>query len=266
MAHKTKVGGTAYEITGGAVKVGGTKYSIKKGRTKVGGTGYDINFSNLPANFADATWAEIIEACQTNTVPDTWEVGDQKAMTINGTSYMIDIIGKNHTAYADGSGKAPLTFQMHDCYKTQYPMDDSAYGISVWPATDMKKTQMPAILALMPSEVQAGIKEVLNPYSANLNGTSIVNSRDKLFFLSYMEIFGNKGNAVAIEGTQYEYYAAGNSKLKKVNGTVSQWWTRSFSASNDEGEQRCCVVYTTEGQSSRVVLYNSRGVAPAFCF
>lgn len=44
MAHKTKVGGTAYEITGGAVKVGGTKYSIKKGRTLVGGTGYDILF------------------------------------------------------------------------------------------------------------------------------------------------------------------------------------------------------------------------------
>lgn len=44
MAHKTKVGGTAYEIKGGKCLVGGTGYSIKKGRTLVGGTGYDISF------------------------------------------------------------------------------------------------------------------------------------------------------------------------------------------------------------------------------
>lgn len=44
MAHKTLVGGTAYEITGGKDLVSGTAYSKKKGRTLVGGTGYDINF------------------------------------------------------------------------------------------------------------------------------------------------------------------------------------------------------------------------------
>ena len=45
MAHKTLVGGTAYNVTGGKSMVSGTTYSIKKGRTLVGGTGYDINFS-----------------------------------------------------------------------------------------------------------------------------------------------------------------------------------------------------------------------------
>ena len=68
------------------------------------------------ANFADNTWAQIIKACQKKIIPTTWKVGDQKAMTINGISYQIDIIGKNHDDYSDGSGKAPLTFQMHDCY------------------------------------------------------------------------------------------------------------------------------------------------------
>lgn len=27
---------------------------------------------SYPANFADATWEQIIEACQQNAVPDTW--------------------------------------------------------------------------------------------------------------------------------------------------------------------------------------------------
>lgn len=44
MAHKTLVGGTAYEIKGGRTLAGGTGYSIRKGRTLVGGTGYDISF------------------------------------------------------------------------------------------------------------------------------------------------------------------------------------------------------------------------------
>lgn len=44
MAHKTLVGGTAYDTKGGRCLVNGTGYSIKKGRTLVGGTGYDIGF------------------------------------------------------------------------------------------------------------------------------------------------------------------------------------------------------------------------------
>ena len=65
--------------------------------------------------FANNDWAAIIAACQRKQVPETWTVGDQKEMTI-GQSYMIDIIGKDHDTYADGSGTAPLTLQMHDCY------------------------------------------------------------------------------------------------------------------------------------------------------
>lgn len=44
MAHKTRIGGTAYEISGGKTLVDGTAYSIKNGKTLVGGTAYDIGF------------------------------------------------------------------------------------------------------------------------------------------------------------------------------------------------------------------------------
>ena len=44
MAHKTLIGGTAYEITGGKTLVNGTAYSIDKGKTLVGGTAYEVAF------------------------------------------------------------------------------------------------------------------------------------------------------------------------------------------------------------------------------
>lgn len=44
MAHKTLVGGTAYNITGGKSMVSGTVYNIVKGKTLVNGTAYNINF------------------------------------------------------------------------------------------------------------------------------------------------------------------------------------------------------------------------------
>ena len=44
MAHKTLIGGTAYEISGGRTLVNGTGYSIDKGKTLVGGTAYEIGF------------------------------------------------------------------------------------------------------------------------------------------------------------------------------------------------------------------------------
>lgn len=44
MAHKTLVGGTAYEISGGKTLVNGTVYNIKNGKTLVGGTAYEVGF------------------------------------------------------------------------------------------------------------------------------------------------------------------------------------------------------------------------------
>lgn len=45
MAHKTLIGGTAYEISGGKTVIDGTAYSIDKGKTLVGGTAYEVGFA-----------------------------------------------------------------------------------------------------------------------------------------------------------------------------------------------------------------------------
>ena len=180
--------------------------------------------SNYDPVFANNTWEQIIEACQKNKVPETWEVGDQKAMSINGTDYLIDIIGKNHDDYADGSGKAPLTFQMHDCFINPHQMHASQSDI--WVSCTMRKN-LEMLRTVMPTEVENSVKEVNKLVAAGTNSSVITTTAEKLFLLSEVEIRGIAEYTFDGEGSQYAYYKAGNSVIKKANGTARRWWGRS---------------------------------------
>lgn len=212
-------------------------------------------------NFADNTWAQIIKACHANRVPDTWAVGNQKSMTIGGTDYVIDIIGKNHDTYSSG-GTAPLTFQMHDCYGTIYGMNSSDTNVGGWTSCAMRTTHLPAILALMPSEVQNGIREVNKLTSAGNKSTTINTTADKLFLLSEIEIFGSVNYSKSGEGTQYAYYKAGNSKVKNVSGSANDWWERSPKGGTSLS---FCEVYNN-GDATYMDASEKNGVSFAFCF
>lgn len=212
--------------------------------------------------FANNTWVNIIKACQNKEVPETWTVGSQKAMTINGKAYVIDIIGKGHDDYADGSGKAPLTFQMHDCYADAKQMNSSATNSGGWTNCAMRSTHLPAILALMPAEVQNGIREVNKLTSAGEQSATINTTADKLFLLTEIEIFGSVSHSKSGEGTQYDYYKAGNSKVKHRNGSSNIWWERSPS---DSESVRFCIV-GKGGNASYSFANSAYGVAFGFCF
>lgn len=262
--HKTLVNGTAYEAKGGKCLVNGVAYSIKKGRTLIGGTGYDITFEpSYDPVFANNTWEQIIEACHNNEVPDTWKVADQKPMTINGVDYQIDIIGKNHDNYSDGSGKAPLTFQLHSCYSNVIEgMNSSRTNYGGWTSCDMRQTRLPAILSKMPTEVQSGIREVNKLTSAG-SGSNIINTTaDKLFLPSEIEIFGSVNLSKNGEGTQYDYYKAGNSRVKKTGVNAIYWWQRSPDGSSS---MHFCAV-DDGGHATSLTANAGCGVAFAFCF
>ena len=259
-AHKTLINGTAYTVQSGKCMVGGTVYNILKGRTLIDGTGYDITFKpSYDPVFANNTWEQIIAACHNNEVPDTWKVADQKPMTIDGSDYLIDIIGKNHDDYADGSGKAPMTFQLHDCYKLKKAMYNTTTNSKGWSRCDMRETNLPIILKQMPTEVQSGIREVNKLTSER---RTIVTTADKLFLLSEIEIFGSDENSGKGEGTQYNYYKAGNSKVKNYIDSAIEWWERS--PYNGNTRFYCCVNYkgASISRSANVVS----GVPFAFCF
>lgn len=220
-----------------------------------------VTVSLLKDNFADNEWSEIIAACQSGNVPASWVVGNYKNMTINGKAYRIDIIGKNHDTYASG-GTAPLTFQMHDCYTETKQMNSSNTNSGGWNSCAMRSTHLPAILNLMPAEVKAAIREVQKKTGAGSQSSSIQTTNDKLFLLSEIEIFGSTTYSFAGEGKQYDYYKAGNSKVKNLNGSAYDWWERSPYSSDSTA---FCYVYSN-GDANAVGAGTSRGVAFGFCF
>lgn len=262
-AHKTLINGTAYTVQGGKCLVNGTSYSVKKGRTLINGTGYDITFKpSYDPVIANNTWEQIIAACHNNEVPETWKVADQKPMTIGGTDYLIDIIGKNHDDYADGSGKAPLTFQLHDCYKLAKAMHSTAANTMGWTQCSMRVEHLPIILKEMPADVQSGIREVNKISSSGGKKPSLETTKDNLFLLSEVEVFGSSSNSLSGEGTQYDYYKAGNSTVKNFNGSAYDWWERSPTANST---RYYCNVKST-GSSVNSSANVTRGVAFGFCF
>ena len=216
------------------------------------------------ASFADNTWAQIVDACHKNQVPETWVVGNQKAMTINGADYVIDIIGKNHDDYADGSGKAPLTFQMHDCFEQGVQMNFSDTAIGGWTSCDMRQKLLPVVLETMPTEVQNGIREVNKLTSAGSQSSTINTTADKLFLLSEIEVFGSVIWSKSGEGTQYDYYKASNSKVKNYNnGSACSWWERS---PGGRGSKSFCYVASTGDADYNSARDDNVGVAVGFCF
>ena len=218
---------------------------------------------SLDPVFANNDWGSIIIACQQNIVPDTWAVGDSKNMTIGGTSYPINIIGKNHDTYSSGGG-APLTFQMYNCYITTYAMNSTNTNKGGWTECLMRNTYLPQIMALMPLEVQNNIRSVNKQSSAGQSSRVIETTSDKLFLLAEIEIWGETTYSVDGEGSQYSYYSSGGSKSKKIinQPLPTYWFTRSPRKSNSNF---FCAV-NSSAMAAGANAGTARGVAFAFCF
>lgn len=208
--------------------------------------------------FGNNSWATIIKLCQEKQVPSTWNVGDSCNMTIGNETYQIDIIGKNHDDYADGSGKAPLTFQMHTTYATQYKMNGGEYNNCGWVNCLVRTSNaFPALKKVMPAEVVAALKAVTKKTTAGGASSAIDTTEDTLFLLSEIEVQGTRTFSYAGEGTQYAYYkTAANRKKNRA------WYLRSPRISNTS----CFCRTGWSGEADWSVASAVDGIAAGWCF
>ena len=218
--------------------------------------------SNLPpigTALNDMTWEQIQTISDAGKAADYFNVGDTKNITLNGVSYPVQIIGFNHDDKTAG-GKAGITFQMVDCLSTTYNMNSSDNNNGGWKNSAMR-SRMSTFLSQLPSDLQSVIKAVNKLVSVGYNTSTIETVSDKLFLLSEVEIFGSTTCSFAGEGSQYAWYKAGNTKVKKVNGSASYWWERSPYSGDTNA---FCLVLKT-GVASGYVASSSYGVSFAFC-
>ena len=126
----------------------------------------------------------------------------------------------------------------------------------------MRKTHLPAILSLMPAEVQSGIREVSKKTMAKSGDSWLATVSDKLFLLSEVEVFNSTENSAAGEGSQYAYYGASGSTVKTLNGRATSWWLRSPMSTSD---YTFCAS-SVGGDPTHLRATDERGAAFAFCF
>ena len=211
-------------------------------------------------NLNDTDWADIDICGRLGMAQQFFKVGDSKTVNIGGTNYEVQIIGFNHDDKVSG-GKAAYSFQLVDCLNQTQQMNTSNTNTGGWNGSAMRgrmstyKSQLPAALR----NVIKTVKKKSGTGGGSSSGTQQTN--DDLFLLSEIEIFGTTTYSVAGEGTQYEWYKAGNRRIKKVNGSADYWRERSPHSGDANG---FCAV-----NSSGTANYNdanaSFGVSFGFC-
>ena len=197
-------------------------------------------------------------------------IGDQVTLVMEGTNYAFDVIGFNHdtltTASAYGAntatGKAGITFQMHDLFASTRTMNNGYTSAGGWKSCNMRKYTMDTMKGYLPTAWKTVIKpvnKVSGKGGGSSSGTETVS--DSCFLLAEIEIFGSTTKSVSGEGTQYAYYKAGNSKVKKKGGSDYNWWERSPQRGINDGF--CCV--DKYGSATNSGAVGSYGVAFGFC-
>lgn len=249
MAHKTKIGGTAYEIGSGKVLVGGTGYSIDKGRTKVDGTGYDISFTltvgSLPLgsivklgakSYGQSFTREFIVVNQG--IPQESDYYDE---TADGTW----LLSKNVLSTRQQGGDAGL----YQNSSLRAYLEDMYYK----DFTDI---------------VKSATKEVRIPYVYNTSGTLKYGASglaSKCFALSAREvgITSTMLSGLKNEGARLDYFRNIDVDPNRIgydsNGSVLNWWLRSPIIGT---VYDVCVV-NTDGKYSSLNYFSSAGTRPA---
>lgn len=211
-------------------------------------------------NLNDTDWADIDICGRLGMAQQFFKVGDSKTVNIGGTNYEVQIIGFNHDDKVSG-GKAAYSFQLVDCLNQTQQMNTGNTNTGGWNGSAMRgrmstyKSQLPAALR----NVIKTVKKKSGTGGGSSSGTQQTN--DDLFLLSEIEIFGTTTYSVAGEGTQYEWYKAGNSRIKKVNGSAGTWWERSPRS----GDTNCFCIVNGSGSVNTGGATGGCGVSFGFC-
>lgn len=226
-------------------------------------------FSAAISNNSDITNETSVIYLDNGDIHRKVSIGDQVTLSLNGTNYAFDVIGFNHDALTDAhaygvatkTGKAGITFQMHDVVAAIYKMNSTDTNSGGWKSSAMRTSTMPIMKGYLPSAWQTAIKPVnkASGVGGNSSGTETVS--DSCFLLSEIEVFGSTKHSVSGEGTQYAYYKAGNSKVKNRGDRPFDWWERSPHSS----ESTIFCMVSSYAAATYTNATNGSGVAFGFC-
>lgn len=217
---------------------------------------------NFPLHNLDAlSWSMIDEIGRAGKARTLFALGATKKVHMkNGFIAEYQIMGFDHDDLADGSGKAPISWDMVSLYKdTIYMKKDSEP--SCWDDSDGRKFMNEDLYALLPDDLQAIIKPVWK-LTANQNG-EIIKSVDRVWAKSEKELFGRAIYSNDGEGHWYELFRQEDVPYFKLNSDNEKDWQWLRSPGATDARYFCRV--NTSGAANYYFSGFSRGVAPDFC-
>lgn len=214
-------------------------------------------------DLADYSWDEINRIGALGRAPEYFSIGETKQVALTtGEIITLVLVGFNSDPLVSNpSAYAPYTFHMQDCLNATQQMEASNTNVNGWNGCKMRTTVLPEILLTLPAELQSVIKTVVKKSSAGNQSSNIVQTNDKLWLASEIEIFGSIPYSKSGEGAQYPYYSTTSSRIKKVNNAAAMWWERSPYGSDAAG---FCVV-GSDGSAFYYSASYSFGVAFGLC-
>ena len=265
-------------------------------------TSYSKELSFLKiVTFADGTDEEILAMIQAHydnkiNVADYWAVGDTR--NVNLSAMEATYVGESHRAQTvqyrisdfehydlateiNGHTKAAILVDQVNCLMdaeceagTKYGssntengyMNSSNTNSGGWGDCARRKWCNEVYLNAMPEILRNAVKEVKIKTSAGNQSTTIVETNDKIFLPSEVEIFGSTSYSAAGEGSQYAYYknaTANRYKLPKWGSSNASniYWERSPYGGHSA---RFCSV-DDDGSANSHVASAAYGVAPCLC-
>lgn len=217
---------------------------------------------NLPMKDLERlSWSKIDEIAKSGKARDYFALGaTKKDYMKNGFVATYQIIDFDHDDLADGSGKAPISWDMVDLYKDEMAMRQN--GDSVWWEDTDIRSFLNGEFALNVSDELAAIVKPVIKQSADRNG-NMQTTIDKFWLKSEQELYGRKFWSYGGEGHWYEFYAQENIRYCKKNVKGENDWQLLRSVYADASNYFCTV--NASGSAGSYLAYYSRGFAPAFC-
>jgi hypothetical protein len=178
------------------------------------------------------TWEKISEIARSGKASQYWNIGDTKTFMFQTKVCHAQIIGFNHDDVADstayGREKAGITFQLVELPAAEIYMNSSAdTETNSYINSLVRSTLVSYFNSYIDTEAKSYIVTVNKDYEPSRTTTAI--SQENLFLLSEAEYTGTKSLGANILGTQYPFWAAGNSRVKYKVGTTTKYshWTRN---------------------------------------
>ena len=239
------------------------------------------DYCEIDADFEHNSWATIKANLKRNRNAYDEQIGMEKEIEIDGISYTVRLANTSPCpeGWTGSETACGVVIEFVDTIidtdnnnAEGHIMNSSNTNAGGWPASEMYSYINTTIFNKLPNELKTegmiiNTKTISGANGANAN----YESNDKLYLLSYVELFGTNytydnvklATTQAPKGTrQLDYYKKSGTNKRKttVGGTATVYWLRSAFSNYSNWY----VVVGTDDSAGGNGVLSASGVAPAF--